>query len=88
MKRLDRREFVQRAGLAGISVLGLWGGLNTVMADPDPAPGQTMAPAGTGEAEVHSFKFGGVDAYVILEGAIMIPGVQPMFCGEAKPDEL
>jgi len=88
MNRLHRRQFIQRAGLAGISVLGLWGGLSRVMADPDPAPGSAPAPTGNTEAEIHSFKFGGVDAYVILEGVINMPGVQPAFAPEAKPEEL
>jgi len=76
-----------RTGLAGLSLLGLQA-VNRAAADPEPEPGKPMPPAGSAEAEVHAFKLGGADAYVILDGALTFPGVQPAFAPEGKPEEV
>src|SRR5437868_6167685 len=39
MNNIDRRSFMQRTGIAGLSLLALNLGSNRAVADPDPAPG-------------------------------------------------
>jgi glyoxylase-like metal-dependent hydrolase (beta-lactamase superfamily II) len=89
MKNMDRRAFMQQTGLAGLSVFALSLGVNRAVADPDPPTGS--APAANGpitEADIHRFQFGGDDAFVIHDGVLALPGLQPMFVPEAKPAEL
>jgi glyoxylase-like metal-dependent hydrolase (beta-lactamase superfamily II) len=87
MKNIDRRAFMQRAGLAGLSVLALTSGVTSALADPDPPAGS--APTGPiTEADIHRFRIGGDDAFIVHDGALALPGLQPMFVPEAKPAEL
>jgi glyoxylase-like metal-dependent hydrolase (beta-lactamase superfamily II) len=79
---------MQRTGLAGLALLGLGAGASRVMADPELAPGQTLPPVNSLSPEVHNFKLGGVEAYVILDGALVFPAVQPAFAPEATPEQL
>src|SRR5262249_28806951 len=90
MNNIDRRTFLQRAGLAGLSLVAVGSGANRVMADPDPAPGSANAPAATGspEPDIYSFRLGDADAFVIHDGVFAMPGIQPMFAPEAKPGEI
>jgi glyoxylase-like metal-dependent hydrolase (beta-lactamase superfamily II) len=92
MNTLNRRTFVQRAGLAGASLLGLTFGARRAIADPDPppaAPGAaTSAATGSSEADVFTFPFGGEDAYVIHDGALSMPGIQPTFAPEATNEQI
>lgn len=87
MKNIDRRAFMQRTGLAGISLLAFNLGLNGAKADPDPAPGSVLAGAVT-EPDIYRFHLGGTDAFIIHDGALVLPGLQPMFLPEAKPEEV
>lgn len=87
MKNMDRRAFMQRTGLAGLSTLALSLGINHASADPDP-PAGTTAPGPVTEPDIYSFQIGGTDAFVIHDGMFTVPGLQPLFLPEAKPEEL
>src|SRR5215510_9729027 len=86
MNFINRRTFVQRTGLAGLSMLAVGLGSQRAVADPDPAPGSaTPAPPGAlADPEVFPFQVGGTDAYVIHDGILPFPYVQPAFAPEAK----
>ena len=88
MNRIDRRTFVQRTGLAGLSLLAFGSVANRAVADPDPVAGATAAPAGPLEPDIYPFQLGGVEAFVVHDGALVLPSIQPMFVPEAKPAEL
>jgi glyoxylase-like metal-dependent hydrolase (beta-lactamase superfamily II) len=87
MNDLDRRAFVQRTGLAGLSLLAMRLGANRAIADPDP-PGSASATAPVTEPEIYPFKVGNADAFVIHDGVLTFPGLQPTFLPEAKPADL
>jgi glyoxylase-like metal-dependent hydrolase (beta-lactamase superfamily II) len=90
MNNIDRRSFMQRTGIAGLSLLALNLGSNRAVADPDPAPGGNgptpVSPSA--EPDIYSFRIGSADAFVIHDGALMLPSIQPMFVPEAKPAEI
>ena len=89
MKKLDRRAFMQQTGLAGLSVFALSLGANRAVADPDPPAGSASTATGpVTEADIHRFQFGGDDAFIIHDGALVLPSLQPAFVPEAKPAEL
>jgi glyoxylase-like metal-dependent hydrolase (beta-lactamase superfamily II) len=92
MNMLNRRTFVQRAGLAGASLLGLTFGARRAVADPDPPPASPGTAANTAaassEPDVFTLPFGGEDAFVIHDGALSMPGIQPMFAPEAKKEQI
>ncbi len=90
MNQLNRRAFVQRTGLAGLSLLAA-SLPNRAAADPDPpagASGSKPAATGSPEPDIYSFQLGGTDAFVIHDGAVAFPGIQPAFAPEAKPPEI
>jgi glyoxylase-like metal-dependent hydrolase (beta-lactamase superfamily II) len=91
MKMLDRRTFVQQTGLAGLSVVAFNLIAQRASADPDaPAQptGSAPAPARSAEADVYPFQIGGVEAFVVSDGVLTFPGIQPTFAPQAKPSEI
>jgi glyoxylase-like metal-dependent hydrolase (beta-lactamase superfamily II) len=87
MNRIDRRTFVQRTGVAGLSLLAVGLSANRAVADPDPPAGaNNLAPSS--EPDIYPFQFGGTEAFVILDGVITMPGIQPAFAPEATPAEI
>jgi glyoxylase-like metal-dependent hydrolase (beta-lactamase superfamily II) len=91
MNQLDRRTFMQRTGLAGLSLLALNLGSQRTAADPDPTPGAkkpNAAPAPAPDPDIYRFQLGGAEACVILDGILTFPGIQPTFAPEAKPAEV
>jgi glyoxylase-like metal-dependent hydrolase (beta-lactamase superfamily II) len=80
---------MQRTGIAGLSVFALGLGVNRASADPDPPAGSAPIAAGPiTEPDIYSFQLGGTEAFVIHDGAMTLPSLQPMFVPEAKPAEL
>jgi glyoxylase-like metal-dependent hydrolase (beta-lactamase superfamily II) len=90
MNFINRRTFVQRTGLAGLSMLAVGLGANRAVADPDPAPGTAAPslPGASNEPDIFPFQLGGTDAFIIHDGAIPFPNIQPAFAPEAKPAEV
>jgi glyoxylase-like metal-dependent hydrolase (beta-lactamase superfamily II) len=91
MNQLDRRTFMQRTGLAGVSLLAYSLGSYRAAADPDAPPmvkGSSPAPTTSPEPDVHPFQIGGVEAFVVSDGQLTFPGIQPAFAPEAKPAEI
>lgn len=88
MKSLNRRSFLQTTSVAGLTALAYGLSRNRAVADPDP-PQNSPAPAGaTPEPQVYSFPFGGGEAFVILDGVVNMPSIQPAFAPEAKPAQI
>jgi len=90
MNNMDRRTFVQRTGLAGLSILAATLP-HRAAADPDPPAGannSSAAPGASPEPDIYAFQLGGAEAFVIHDGAFSFPGIQPSFVPEAKPSEL
>ncbi len=87
---IDRRTFVQRTGLTGLSLLAFGLGSRRAAADPDPAPDAKTAAAADNPAdpEILQFRLGDLDAFVVHDGFLGLPSVQPMFAPEAKPEEI
>jgi glyoxylase-like metal-dependent hydrolase (beta-lactamase superfamily II) len=88
---IDRRSFVRRTGLTGLSLLAL--GLETrrAAADPDPVPGAKPTSSGTdsvAEPEILQFRLGELDAFIVHDGFLALPSVQPMFVPEARPAQI
>lgn len=88
MNKMDRRAFVQRAGLTGISLLTLSLGVNRAFADPDLPAGSSATAGPVTEPDIYSFKIGEAEAFVIHDGFLSLPAIQPMFVPEAKPEKL
>jgi glyoxylase-like metal-dependent hydrolase (beta-lactamase superfamily II) len=91
MNKLHRRAFVQRTGLAGLSLLAASLGSNRAAADPDPPVAAKGPSSNTGagpEPDIFSFQLGGTEAFVILDGVFSLPSIQPAFVPEAKPAEI
>jgi len=91
MNTLNRRAFVRRTGLAGLSLLALNLGSHKAVADPDlpaGAKGPDAVPGASPEPDIFSFQLGGTDAFVILDGVFTLPSIQPAFVPEAKPAEI
>jgi glyoxylase-like metal-dependent hydrolase (beta-lactamase superfamily II) len=88
MNKMDRRAFVQRTGLTGLSLLTLSLGVNRTFADPDPPVGSSAATGPVTDPDIYSFKIGDTEAFVIHDGFLSMPAIQPMFVPEAKPEEL
>jgi glyoxylase-like metal-dependent hydrolase (beta-lactamase superfamily II) len=89
-KPVNRRTFLQRAGLAGISLLGFTLSPHPATADRDPPPDSAQAASAhpSPEADVFTFPFGGEDAFIIHDGALTLPGIQPVFAPEAKKEQV
>lgn len=90
MNKIDRRTFVQRTGLAGISLLTATLAASRVTADPDP-PASAKGPGPMGnspEPEIYPFRLGGVDAFVVHDGTLAVDHPQAMLAPEAKPSEI
>jgi glyoxylase-like metal-dependent hydrolase (beta-lactamase superfamily II) len=91
MNRINRRTFAKRTGLAGLSILGAGLGANRVFADPDP-PSGSKAPAPTQatmlDPDIYPFQLGGLEAFVVHDGGLSFPGIQPSFAPEATSSEL
>jgi len=88
MNKMDRWAFVQRTSVAGLSLFTLSLGVNHAVADPDP-PTESGVPSGpVTEPDIFSFKMGDAEAFVIHDGFLSLPAIQPMFVPEAKPAEL
>ncbi len=90
MKRMDRRRFVGRTSLAGLSLLGLSLGANHAKAAPE-AAGAGTTRAFSREPDIYPFEFGGAKAFIILDGILPFPNIQPLFAPEAtkaQVDEL
>lgn len=86
MNAINRRSFVQRTALAGIfAATGL--GVNRAVADPDP-PANAANAASAAEPDIYSFQLGGTEAFVILDGVLTLPSLQPMFVPEATKAQL
>jgi len=79
---------MQRTGLAGLSTIAFGLGINSASADPDPPAGSAFAAGPITEPDIYSFQLGGNEAFVIHDGALTLPNLQPMFVPEAKPAEL
>jgi glyoxylase-like metal-dependent hydrolase (beta-lactamase superfamily II) len=91
MDKINRRTFVHRTGLTGLSLMALSLAANRAAADPDPpADGKssTPAPAGSPEPEIFPFQIGTQEAFIIHDGWLRFPGIQPSFAPEAKKTEL
>jgi glyoxylase-like metal-dependent hydrolase (beta-lactamase superfamily II) len=91
MQTLDRRTFVQRTGLAGLSLLTVSLASYRAVADPDPpapAKGSAPAPPGSSEPDIYPFQIGGTEAFVVCDGVLTFPGIQPTFAPQAKPVEI
>src|SRR5436190_14225016 len=90
MNFINRRTFVQRTGLAGLSMLAVGLASYRAVADPDPAPGSAMAslPGASNEPDIFPFQLGGTDAFIIHDGALPFPNIQPAFAPEAKPAQI
>ena len=86
---VKRRTFLQRAGLAGLSVLGLTLVPFRPFADADTPQGSAPAAVTPSpEVDIFSFPFGGEEAYVIHDGAVTLPGIQPIFAPEATKKQI
>ena len=88
MNRIDRRTFVQRAGLAGVSLLTASLAARRALADPDPpanANSAGAAAAASPDPEIYPFKLGGVEAFTVHDGMLAMDSVQPVLAPEAKP---
>jgi glyoxylase-like metal-dependent hydrolase (beta-lactamase superfamily II) len=91
MHKLDRRTFVQRTGLAGLSLLTLNLAANRAAADPDPPAGSKSPappPAVSSEPDIFAFTIGGLEAFAVGDGILRFPGIQPTFAPQAKPGEI
>ncbi|HLP77434.1 MAG TPA: MBL fold metallo-hydrolase, partial [Candidatus Paceibacterota bacterium] len=89
MKELNRRSFMQRGGLAGLSLLALGSIPNRAVADPEPAAeSNNNTSAASAEPAIYPFQLGGTETFVIQDGTFIFPGIQPSFAPEAKPAEL
>jgi glyoxylase-like metal-dependent hydrolase (beta-lactamase superfamily II) len=91
MNMLDRRTFVRRTGVAGLSLLAFNLSLNKAAADPDPpTTGKPPAPAQgpLSEPDVHAFRLGGMEAFIVHDGALAFPGIQPSFAPQATKEQL
>jgi glyoxylase-like metal-dependent hydrolase (beta-lactamase superfamily II) len=91
MKQIDRRTFVQRTSVAGLSLLALSLGSHRAAADPDPPAGSAGAapgPEAALEPDIFAFRVGGLDTYIIQDGTFRFPGVQPNIAPEASKAEL
>jgi glyoxylase-like metal-dependent hydrolase (beta-lactamase superfamily II) len=88
---ITRRSFVQRTGLAGLSLLAAAASSQRAFADPDPSPNaKPPAPASPSlpDPDIYPFALGGHEAFVIHDGALTSPGIQPSFAPEASKAEL
>lgn len=88
--RSTRRQVLKRGALLG---LGAMAGTQLLRperasADPDVPSAPTTPQVVTGEPAVYAFKIGALQAYVVHDGALTIPSVQPLFAPEAKPAEV
>jgi glyoxylase-like metal-dependent hydrolase (beta-lactamase superfamily II) len=89
--KIDRRSFVQRAGMTGLSLLAL--GLSSRHAEGDPDPGPDAMGISTKadpvpEPDIFQFRVGNLDAFIVHDGVLDLPNLQPMFVPEAKPAEI
>lgn len=87
MNRMDRRRFVERTSLAGLSLLGLNLGANRANAAPE-AAGAGTTPAFSPDPDIYSFQFGGSKAFVILDGILPFANIQPLFAPEATKAQI
>lgn len=91
MNKIDRRTFVQRTGLAGLSMLAAGLSSQRALADPDP-PADRKSPLLTQailpDPDIYPFQLGGVEAFIVHDGFISMPGIQPSFAPEATPSEI
>jgi glyoxylase-like metal-dependent hydrolase (beta-lactamase superfamily II) len=91
MHKIDRRTFVQRTGWTGFSLLAFGLGTSRAAADPDP-PANTKSPAPAPTRSlvpaIYPFHIGSLEAFVILDGILTFPGIQPAFAPEARPSEI
>lgn len=80
---------MQRTGLAGLSLFAAAAARRAV-ADPDPPAGNSASTAASASAEpdIYPFQLGGSDAFVIHDGSISFPGIQPTVAPEAKASEV
>jgi len=88
---IDRRTFFQRTGLTGLSLLALGSSPERAAADPDPAPeGKGAHPAADSvmDPEIFQFRLGDLEAFIVHDGFLGLPSVQPTFVPEAKPAEI
>jgi glyoxylase-like metal-dependent hydrolase (beta-lactamase superfamily II) len=88
---MNRRAFVQRTGLAGLTLAAASVVVPRAVADPDPAPGSRPPAPGAPalpDPDVYAFQLGGCEAYVVHDGALTMPGIQPSWAPEAAKPEL
>ena len=90
MNKMHRRTFIQRTGLAGLSVMAAQLAAQRAFGDPDPAPGSSTgnAPIAPFEPAIHPFSIGSMEAFVVLDGSFSPPSIQPIFAPEAKQSEV
>jgi len=83
-----RRTFLKYAGLGGVSLLAARLGVNRASADPDPRPDAKAPASALSDVEIHAFPFGGAEAFVIHDGKLTLPSIQPAFVPEAGTKEI
>jgi glyoxylase-like metal-dependent hydrolase (beta-lactamase superfamily II) len=89
--KIKRRSFVQRTGLTGLSLLALGLSSGRAEGDPDPTPdvmGTPTAADQVAEPDIYQFRVGNLDAFIVHDGFLDLPNLQPMFVPEAKPAEI
>ncbi|MFO1475973.1 MAG: MBL fold metallo-hydrolase [Verrucomicrobiota bacterium] len=88
---INRRSFFKQGGLAGLGLAAASLAVSRAVADPDPAPGSKPLSPGARtlpDPEIYPFQLGGREAFVVHDGSIQFPGIQPIFAPEAGTAEL